>query len=245
MITKIRGIRLDLNSSAGEERMPIDPQLWTLISITLTTTTIQDNSKYLKSEKLGSVYNSIVLRGTLPGIFHRNKTHNIMPWIWENARELHNTIAQIGGLETDGLFRKKSAYSERWYRGASYIGSKWPPQALLGIWYRGVQNGDRAAEIRSFLPDLATTRHHHLFFLILRSTIWTQFQFNMLAGDTNRQIMERLSHLIQQHGYRCLADVTDPRYFAAVWPRMLLVHRAASLSFSGSAMIACKTSGVY
>ena len=29
----------------------------------------------------------------------------------ENARELHNTIAQLGGLETDRMFRKKSAYS--------------------------------------------------------------------------------------------------------------------------------------
>ena len=45
----------------------------------------------------------------------------------ENARELRNTIAQLGGLEGEGLFSKKNAYStNEEVATASYIGPKNP-----------------------------------------------------------------------------------------------------------------------
>ena len=67
-----------------------------------------------KKSELRNVYNSIVkLNKEAPWYLPTtNKdTQQYAVDIKENARQLHNTIAQLGGLEEDGLFNKKSAYS--------------------------------------------------------------------------------------------------------------------------------------
>ena len=95
----------------------------------LTTYASRQITKYdtHKKSELRSVYNSIVkLNKDTPWYLPTtNKdTQHYAVDLKENARELHNTIAQIGGLETDGLFRKKSAYStDDDIVEASYIGS--------------------------------------------------------------------------------------------------------------------------
>lgn len=63
-----------------------------------------------KKSELRSVYNSIVkLNKDTPWYLPTTSkdTQHYAVDLKENARELHNTIAQIGGLETDGLFRKR------------------------------------------------------------------------------------------------------------------------------------------
>ena len=95
----------------------------------LTTYASRQITKYdtHKKSELRSVYNSIVkLNKDTPWYLPTTSkdTQHYAVDLKENARELHNTIAQIGGLETDGLFRKKSAYStDDDIVEASYIGS--------------------------------------------------------------------------------------------------------------------------
>ena len=79
-----------------------------------------------KKSELRNVYNSIVkLNKEEPWYLPTTSkdTQHYAIELKENARGLHNTIAQLGGLEKDGLFRKKSAYStDEGVAVASYVG---------------------------------------------------------------------------------------------------------------------------
>ena len=81
-----------------------------------------------KKSELRSVYNSIVkLNKDAPWYLPTtNKdTQHYAVSLKENARELHNAIAQLGGLEQDSMFRKKSAYStEKQKRPSFFKGAK-------------------------------------------------------------------------------------------------------------------------
>ena len=98
-----------------------------LTAYTPKTVTRYDTHK--KSE-LRSIYNSIVkMNRDAPWYLPvtSKATQNYAVDLKENARELHNTIAQLGGLEENGLFSKKSAYSsDTEVAIASYIGPRNP-----------------------------------------------------------------------------------------------------------------------
>lgn len=69
-----------------------------------------------KKSELRSVYNSIVkLNKDAPWYLPTtNKdTQHYAVSLKENARELHNAIAQLGGLEQDSMFRKKKCLFHR------------------------------------------------------------------------------------------------------------------------------------
>ena len=83
-----------------------------------------------KKSELRSVYNSIVkLNKDAPWYLPTtNKdTQHYAVSLKENARELHNAIAQLGGLEQDSMFRKKSAYST----DTEVAEAAWLPRFLL------------------------------------------------------------------------------------------------------------------
>ena len=142
----------------------------------LTTYASRQITKYdtHKKSELRSVYNSIVkLNKDTPWYLPTtNKdTQHYAVDLKENARELHNTIAQIGGLETDGLFRKKSAYStDDDIVEASYIGSDTTTGASPEFDIEVKQLATPQENLGYFLPDLATTLAPPIL-LILRSTI--------------------------------------------------------------------------
>ena len=81
-----------------------------------------------KKSELRSVYNSIV-KYTKDAPWYlpttSKETQHYAVSLKENARELRNTIAQLGGLESEKLFSKKSAYSsDENVATATYIGSE-------------------------------------------------------------------------------------------------------------------------
>ena len=81
-----------------------------------------------KRSELRSVYNTIVkLNKDAPWYLPTTSkdTQQYAIDLKENARGLRNTIAQLGGLEKDGLFRKKSAFStDEGVAQVSYVGDK-------------------------------------------------------------------------------------------------------------------------
>lgn len=171
-----------------------------------------------KKSELRNVYNSIVkLNKDAPWYLPTtNKdTQHYAVDLKENARELHNTIAQIGGLEKDGLFRKKSAYStDNDVVEVSYIGSDTTgvsPEFDLEV----QQLATPQENLGYFLPDLPATLSPATYsFDIAVNDMNYEFQFNIGEGDTNRQITERLSRLINNAGIGITADVaeSDSRY---------------------------------
>lgn len=171
-----------------------------------------------KKSELRNVYNSIVkLNKDAPWYLPTTSkdTQHYAVDLKENARELHNSIAQIGGLEKDGLFHKKSAYStDNDVVEVSYIGSDTTgvsPEFDLEV----QQLATPQENLGYFLPDLPATLSPATYsFDIAVNDMNYEFQFNIGEGDTNRQITERLSRLINNAGIGITADVaeSDSRY---------------------------------
>ena len=187
----------------------------------LTTYASRQVTKYdtHKKSELRSVYNSIVkLNKDAPWYLPTTSkdTQHYAVDLKENARELHNTIAQIGGLENDGLFRKKNAYStDSDVVEVSYVGSDTPSGVTPEFDLEVKELATPQENLGYFLPDLATTLPPDTYsFDIAINDMNYEFQFNISEGDTNRQIMERLSRLVNNADVGIHADVaeSDARY---------------------------------
>ena len=172
-----------------------------------------------KKSELRSVYNSIVkLNKDAPWYLPTtNKdTQHYAVSLKENARELHNAIAQLGGLEQDSMFRKKSAYStDTEVAEAAYIGSDALSSTSPEFDLEVKELATPQENLGHFLPDLATTLSPATYsFDISINDMNYEFQFNINEGDTNRQIMDRLSRLINNADIGIQANVaeSDSRY---------------------------------
>ena len=172
-----------------------------------------------KKSELRSVYNSIVkLNKDAPWYLPTtNKdTQHYAVSLKENARELHNAIAQLGGLEQDSMFRKKSAYStDTEVAEAAYIGSDALTSTSPEFDLEVKELATPQENLGHFLPDLATTLSPATYsFDISINDMNYEFQFNINEGDTNRQIMDRLSRLINNADIGIQANVaeSDSRY---------------------------------
>lgn len=172
-----------------------------------------------KKSELRSVYNSIVkLNKDAPWYLPTtNKdTQHYAVSLKENARELHNAIAQLGGLEQDSMFRKKSAYStDTEVAEAAYIDSDALTSTSPEFDLEVKELATPQENLGYFLPDLATTLSPATYsFDISINDMNYEFQFNINEGDTNRQIMDRLSRLINNADIGIQANVaeSDSRY---------------------------------
>jgi len=130
----------------------------------------------------------------------------------ENARNLRNTIASIGGLSEDEILNKKSAYStDEGQVSATYIGE--------------AQNADEAASFSIEVTSLASNQVNLGYALPSGSPVSIEpgaysfdvnindlsyeFQYNIRENDTNKDVQERLARLISRSGVGIEADVLE------------------------------------
>ncbi len=204
-----------------------------------------------KKSELRSVYNSIIkLNKDTPWYLPTTSkdTQNYAVDLKENARELHNSIAQLGGLEQDGMFRKKSAYStDEDVAEVTYIGSEATSATSLEFNLEVRELATPQENLGYFLPDLATTLAPDTYsFDIAVNDMNYEFQFNIGEGDTNRQIMERLSRLINNADIGISAEVaeSDSRYALRLTSDATGVPTGRPYHFRVSDDHTSKTSGV-
>ena len=204
-----------------------------------------------KKSELRSVYNSIVkLNKDAPWYLPTtNKdTQHYAVSLKENARELHNAIAQLGGLEQDSMFRKKSAYStDTEVAEAAYIGSDALTSTSPEFDLEVKELATPQENLGYFLPDLATTLSPATYsFDISINDMNYEFQFNINEGDTNRQIMDRLSRLINNADIGIQANVaeSDSRYALRLTSDATGVPANKAYHFRVSDDHTSKTSGV-
>lgn len=168
-----------------------------------------------KKSELRSVYNSIVkLNKDEPWYLPTTSkdTQQYAVNLKENARGLRNTIAQLGGLEKDGLFRKKSAYStDEGVATAVYVGSEESKtevpdfqlevhalattQENLGLFLQG--NGRAALPPDTYSFDVNINDMNY------------EFQFSVGEGETNQQVQERLVRLINNSDIGLRASLAE------------------------------------
>lgn len=167
-----------------------------------------------KKSELRNVYNSIV------------KINKESPWylpitskstqqyavdIKENARELHNTIAHLGGLEESGLLNKKSAYSSN--------------QDIATVHFVGTAAQEsEVPELRLEVQTLASAQENMGLFLsdgpielpadtysfdISINDMNYEFQFAIGESETNKEVQERLVRLINNSGIGIKASLYE------------------------------------
>ena len=204
-----------------------------------------------KKSELRSVYNSIIkLNKDAPWYLPTTSkdTQYYAVDVKENARELHNSIAQLGGLEQDGMFRKKSAYStNNDIAEVTYIGSEASSAASPEFDLEVRTLATPQENLGYFLPDLATTLAPDTYsFDIAVNDMNYEFQFNINEGDTNRQIMERLSRLINNADIGIRAEVaeSDSRYALRLTSDATGILNGRPYHFRVSDDHTSKTSGV-
>lgn len=165
-----------------------------------------------KKSELRSVYNSIVKLNKdapwyLPTTSKATQQYAIA--IKENARELRNTLAQLGGMEENVLFNKKSSYSsDENVVTASYIGSQDQEVPDLNLEVHSLAGSQE--NLGLFLPDTKVDLPPATYsFDVGINDMNYEFQFTVGETETNRDVQERLVRLINNSGIGIRADIAE------------------------------------
>lgn len=167
-----------------------------------------------KKSELRSVYNSIVkLNKEAPWYLPTtNKaTQQYAISIKENARELRNTLAQLGGMEENVLFNKKSAYtSDENIVTASYIGSQDMDNDISDLELEVHSLAASQENLGLFLPDAKVNLPSDTYsFDMGINDMNYEFQFTVGESESNRDVQERLVRLINNSGIGVKADIVE------------------------------------
>lgn len=168
-----------------------------------------------KRSELRSIYNSIVKLNKESPLYlpDTSKESQIFAvGLKENARQLRNTIASLGGLDESELLNKKTAYSSNSdLVEASFIGDI-PEDGTIpsyNIEVTALASGQ--TNIGSFLPSskaIALPEDTYSFDVTINDLSY-EFQYNVHDGETNREVQERLSRLITNADIGLKADLIE------------------------------------
>ena len=170
----------------------------------MTTYAPKSSTRYdtHKKSELRSVYNSIVKMNKESPLFildTSKESQQFAVGIKENARELRNTIASLGGLDEEELLNKKVAYSSKEnIATAKYIGSKKPDDDFPSYEVEVKHLASPQVNLGNFLPgdEPVTLAPDTYSFDVGIDDLSYEFQFSIKATDTNRDVQSRLSRLI-------------------------------------------------
>ncbi len=168
-----------------------------------------------KKSELRRVYNSIVKMNKdapwyLPTTSRQTQQYAVD--LKENARGLHNTIAQLGGLEEDSsLLSKKSAYSsDEDIVKAAYIGPQKSRDDIPELRLEVKSLASPQENLGYFLPDekVSLTPDTYSFDVGVNDMNY-EFQFTIGESETNRDVQERLVRLINNSDIGLRASLAE------------------------------------
>lgn len=182
----------------------------------LTTYTPKTLTRYdtHKKSELRSVYNSIVKMNKEAPLYlpvTSKETQNYAVDIKENARALHNTIAELGGLDPDGLLSKKSAFSSNEeIATASYIGDEIPEGTSPSFELEVKALASPQENLGTFLPDETVDLSPGTYsFDVSINDMNYEFQFSVGLGESNKDVQSRLMRLVNNSGIGITADIVE------------------------------------
>ena len=168
-----------------------------------------------KKSDLRKVYNSIVKMNKESPLFildTSKESQRFAVGMKENARELRNTIASLGGLDEEELLNKKVAYSSNEnIATASYIGSSNPDEDTSSYEVEVRRLASTQVNMGNFLADeenISLTPDTYSFDVSIDDLNY-EFQFSIKATDTNRDVQDRLSRLINNANIGMTAQVIE------------------------------------
>lgn len=205
----------------------------------LTTYAPKGTSQYdtHKKSELRSVYNSIVkLNKESPWFLtdNRNETMEYVVGLKEQARELRNTIASLGGLEEEHLLNKKVAYSSNEdIATASFIGEYHPDDVVPTLELEVKSLASSQENLGKYLPDEAVSLAPDTYsFDIGINGLNYEFQFNIREGENNREVQDRLVRLINKSNVGITADIHETEAGSA----LRLRTTATGATFTGNSV---------
>ncbi|NLL79105.1 MAG: flagellar capping protein [Clostridiales bacterium] len=183
----------------------------------LTTYASKSVSRYdtHKKSELRSIYNSIVKlnkEAPLCIVDTSKQSQQFAVGIKENARLLHNTIASLGGLDEETLLNKKIACSSNEELvTAKYIGAESNPSVILSFDIVVQSLAQPQTNMGHVLPSSAKValEPDSYSFDVNINDLNYEFQFQINAGDTNLDIQNRLSRLINNAGIGLNSEVLE------------------------------------
>ncbi len=182
----------------------------------LTTYTPKSLTRYdtHKKSELRSVYNSIVKLNKEAPWYLPTTSRDVQSYavnLKESARELHNTIAWLGGLEGSESLQKKSAYSSAPdIVSANFIGEDLPSGTPEGFSIEVENLATSQENMGLFLPEgVVALKPDTYSFDISINNMNYEFQFSIGEGETNREVQERLAKLINNSSIGIKASVLE------------------------------------
>lgn len=182
----------------------------------LTAYSPKSSSRYdtHKKSELRSVYNSIVKLNKESPLYKLDtsrESKNFAVGIKEDARELRNIIASIGGLDEQKILNKKTAYSSNEDIAAvSYIGGPISGTDVpsYDIEVHSLASGQ--VTMGHFLPNTKIKLSPDTYsFDIAINDMNFEFQYNIKEGETNKAVHKRLSKLITNADIGLHAEVIE------------------------------------
>ena len=169
----------------------------------MTTYAPKSSSPYdsHKKSELRNIYNTIVKMNKEAPLCILDTSKDAQKFavdMKENARDLRNTIASLGGLDEEELLNKKVAYSSNEnIVSAKYIGSDESTETdTYNIEVKHLASPQ--VNMGTFLPaDEAVRLSPDTYsFDVAIDDLNYEFQFSIRSGDTNREVQDRLARLI-------------------------------------------------
>ena len=155
-----------------------------------------------KKSELRSVYNSMVKLNKESPVYLLKNTQSTSAYavgIKENARLLRNNIASLGGVDEASLLNKKAAYSSDETKiGASFVGEFTADDDIPSFEIEVENLATGQTNLGSYLPSdgKAHLRPKNYSFDLHINDMNYEFQYSIGQSETNLQVQERLSKLI-------------------------------------------------
>lgn len=166
-----------------------------------------------KKSELRSVYNSIVKMNKESPLFildTSKESQQFAVGMKENARELRNTIASLGGLDEAEMLHKKVAYSSNEeIASAKYVGSRKPDDNFPSYEVEVKHLASSQVNLGNFLPadePIALSPDTYSFDVGIEDLNY-EFQFSIKGNDTNKDVQMRLARLINNANIGMSAQV--------------------------------------
>lgn len=168
-----------------------------------------------KKSELRGVYNSMLKLNKDTPLYILDSSRESKEFavgLKEDARELRNTIASLGGLENEEMFNKKSVYStDEGMVSAEYIGDleEGSEPVPLEIEVTSLASGQENLGYALRSKDEVELQPNAYSFDVTINDLSYEFQFNVREGDTNRDVQDRLARLITNADIGIKADVLE------------------------------------
>lgn len=197
--------------------MAYNAALNTVYNHYLTTYAPKSTTQYdtHKKSELRSIYNSIVKLNKEAPLYILDtgkQSREFAVGLKENARQLRNTIASLGGLSEEEMFNKKAAYSSNENMvSANFIGEIPEDGNVPSFTMEVTSLASNQVNMGEFLApnDKIPLPADAYSFDITINDLSYEFQYNIHEGETNRELQERLSRLITNADIGIHADVFE------------------------------------